>query len=141
MKRKLLLVFFLSLTAPVFAQVTFSPVNVGFPHIVIGGDPAGFNYATVLQVVNNNSISTTARLQLFADDGTPLLSLFDGVGPQSSLNLTLDSGAAKQIQITSNGAITGGWLQITYKPADAQTTLLIRLQSGNTLLTEVGVNP
>ncbi|PYS12026.1 MAG: hypothetical protein DMG15_15775 [Acidobacteria bacterium] len=68
-------------------QVTYPPVTIAFPHVVAGGDPNGPHYVTLLQIVNNNSASTTAHVALFSDSGSPLAVLFDGQGPDRLLAL------------------------------------------------------
>src|SRR5215831_11882422 len=106
MKKLLLLPLFLFFSAPVFAQVTFSPVTISFPHIDVGGDPAGLNYVTLIQAVNNNSADVNGHLTLFSDSGAPLSASFDGQPAASSLDFTLASGGTRQIQVSLNGAIT-----------------------------------
>jgi hypothetical protein len=132
---------FLALSAPAFSQVTFSSVNVLIPHVDVGGDPNGLNYVTVVQVVNDNSADTNGHLVLFADSGAPLSASFNGQTAQSTFDFTVPSGATKEFQISLNGAVTPGWMQITYTPSDAQTTVLIQYRSGTPVITEVGVNP
>src|SRR5262245_28789341 len=122
-------------------QVVSQPVTIDFPQIAIGGDAAGVNYVTLLQVVNNNSAATTGRLTLYADDGTGLTALFDGQGPQSSIDINLPAGQARQIRITTNGPLASGWMEIAYAPSDALTTVILQLRSGTTLLSEIGVQP
>jgi hypothetical protein len=140
-KIALLLPLLLLSTGLAFGQTTFYPVGVDFPQIAAGGDPAGVNYVTIIQAVNNNSFGTSAHLALFSDTGTPLSVLIDGQGPQSTLDFTLASGATRQIQLTANGAVTAGWMQITYFPSDAATTVILQFRSGTTLLSEVGIQP
>src|SRR4030095_9378113 len=74
-----------------FGQITYRTVPIAFPQIAIGGDPAGQNYVTVIQIVNNNSTSTTGHIALFADGGSALSAQFDGQSPQSTLDVTLAS--------------------------------------------------
>src|SRR5438067_9528697 len=105
----LLLLFFGDI---VFGQVTYSPVTIAFPQIAFGGDTGGANYVTLLQIVNNNSATTIGHLSLFSDSGSALPVLFDGQGPQSTIDITLESGQARQIQLTLNGSITAGWMEI-----------------------------
>lgn len=124
-----------------FGQTTSLPVPVNFPQIAIGGDASGVNYVTLLQLVNNNSSPTTGHLTLHADDGSGLAALFDGQGPQSSLDISMPAGQARLIQITTNGPVASGWLEITYSPSDALTTVILQLRTGTTLLSEVGVQP
>src|SRR5262249_46713449 len=126
--------------APAFAQVSFGSVAISFPHIVVGGDPGGLNYVTLIQMVNNNSATTNGHLTLFSESGTALSASFDGQAAASSLDFSLESGAARQIQVSLSGGITPGWVQITYTPSDAQTTLIIQYRSGASVLSEVGVN-
>ena len=57
--KKIGLVLLLIWPGIVFAQTTFVSTTVAFPHIVAGGDAGGINYVTLLQLVNNNSVSTT----------------------------------------------------------------------------------
>ena len=122
-------------------QATSTPVSVAFPQLAIGGDADGQNYVTIIQIVNNNSVPITGHIALFSDTGAALGVLFDGQGPQSTLDITLQSGATRQIQVTLNGAITAGWMAITYSPSDALTTVILQFRSGNILLSEVGVDP
>src|SRR5439155_26505957 len=81
-----------------FGQVTYLPVPIAFPQIAVGGDAGGQNYVTVLQIVNNNSYGTTGHLALYSDSGTALPALFDGQGPQSTMDIRLESGQTRQIQ-------------------------------------------
>ena len=140
MKRILLLVLLLS-SHSVFAQVTYVPVTIAFPQIVAGGDAGGQNYVTLVQVVNNNSSATTGHIALFGDNGSPLGVLFDGLGPQTSMDVKLDSGQSRQIQITLNGPVTAGWMTVAYTPSDVLTTVVLQFRSGTTLLSEIGVEP
>src|SRR5207302_2857071 len=140
MKKIALLLFLLSCDFA-FGQVTYVPVVVAFPQIAVGGDPGGQNYVTLLQVVNNNSSFTIGHIALFSDSGAPLAVLFDGQGPQSTMDVKLDSGQTRQIQITLTGIVTPGWMQITYSPSDALTTVILQFRSGTTLLSEIGVDP
>jgi hypothetical protein len=140
--KKITVLLLLLMSARVgYAQVQFNPVTVSVPQIAVGGDPGGLNYDTLVQLVNNNSSFTTAHIALFSDGGSPLSASFDGQAPVSTLDFALDSGVTRQIQITLSGAITAGWMQITYSPSDAQTTVIIQLRSGTSLLSEVGVDP
>src|SRR5207302_994310 len=99
------------------------------------------NYVTLVQLVNNNSASTTGHIALFSDSGAPLAVLFDGEGPQSTMDVQLDSGQTRQISLTLNSIVTPGWMDITYSPSDALTTVILQFRSGTTLLSEVGVDP
>ena len=134
----LLLLLFANLA---FGQGTSLPIFVDFPQIAVGGDAGGPNYVTLLQIVNNNSATTTGHLALYLDDGSQLAALFDGQGPQTSMDIPLASGESRQIQLTMNGAITTGWMEITYSPSDALTTVILQFRYGNTLLSEIGVPP
>src|SRR5262245_61702401 len=124
-----------------FGQVDFIPVPLAFPQIAVGGDADGQNYTTLVQVINNNSAAITGRLTLFSDSGSALALLFNGQGPQSTFDITLEPGEARQIQLTLNGPITAAWMQITYSPNDAWTAVILQFRSGTTLLSEVGVDP
>lgn len=124
-----------------FSQIVFQPVPLAFPQVAFGGDSEGQNYTTIVQIVNNNSASTTGRIALFSDSGSALAVLFDGQGPHSTRDITLAPGETRQIQLTLSGAITAGWMQITYSPSDALTTVILQFRSGATLLSEVGVDP
>ena len=139
MKRAVLLLFLISDVC--FGQATSLSIPVNFPQIAIGADASGVNYVTLLQVVNNNSAATTGHLTLHADDGSGLPALFDGQGPQSSLDIPLQTGQARLIKITTNGPVSSGWLEITYSPSDALTTVILQLRNGTALLSEVGVQP
>ena len=123
------------------AQVTYPPVTIAFPHVVAGGDPNGPHYVTLLQIVNNNSSSTTAHVALSSDSGSPVAVLFDDQGPQDTIDLKMDGGQSRQIQISIGGAITSGWMTITYSPCDALTTVILDSFSGPTLVSEIGVDP
>src|ERR1700719_233119 len=112
--KKIALLLLLLLTDSAFGQAGFYSVSIAFPQIAVGGDPGGQNYVTLIQIVNNNSSFTSAHLALFSDSGTPLSAVFDGGASQSTLDFTLDSGATRQIQLTLNGAVTAGWMEITY---------------------------
>src|SRR6267143_184472 len=139
--KKLAILLFLFCGDLAFGQVTYFPVTVDFPHIAVGGDPAGQNYVTLLQLVNNNSSVTNGHISLFSDSGAPLAVLIDGQGPQSTMDVNLASGQTRQIQITLNGIVTPGWMEITYSPSDALTTVILQFRSGPTLLSEIGVEP
>jgi hypothetical protein len=141
--KKIALLLLLLVTDSAFGQqVGFSSVPVAFPQIAVGGDPGSLNYVTLIQIVNNNSFGTTAHLALFSDSGAPLPVIFDGqAASQSTLDFTVQSGATRQIQLTLNGIVTAGWMQITYTPSDAQTQVILQYRSGTTLLSEIGVQP
>jgi hypothetical protein len=138
MKKTALLLFVLFCAAPAFAQV-FVPTNVWFPHLDIGGDPNGPHYVTLVQASNNTSSYTIGTLVVYSDSGTQLSASFDGQAPATSMQFTVNSGATRQIQISLNGAITPGWLQITYSPAPAETNVILQYLAGSTVLTEVGI--
>jgi hypothetical protein len=135
-----LLPLILLFSAPVFAQVSFGSDVISFPHIDVGGDPAGLNYVTLVQLVNNNSANIAGHLSLFSDSGAALSASFDGQAPSAALDFTIDSGATKQIQISLSGAITSGWMQVGFTPANAQTTVIIQYRAGTSVLSEVGVS-
>ena len=116
------------------------PHSVFSAGIAIGGESTGVNYVTLLQVVNNNSAPTTGHLTLHADDGSGLPALFDGQGPQSSIDIPLMTGQGRLITITTNGPVASV-LEISYSPSDALTTVILQLRNGTTLLSEVGVQP
>jgi hypothetical protein len=139
MKKTALLLFVLFCAVPAFAQLSFVPTNVWFPHLDIGGDPNGPHYVTLVQASNNTSSFTTATLVVYSDSGTQLSASFDGQAPATSLQFTVDSGATRQIQISLAGVITPGWLQITYSPAAAETNVILQYLSGSSVLTEVGI--
>src|SRR5439155_20146882 len=139
--RKLPLLLFLLYAKVAFGQVTYSAVTIAFPHIVAGGDPNGGHYVTLLQIVNNNSAATTGHVSMFSDSGTPLAVLFDTQGPQSTIDIKLDGGQSRQIQINLNGPVTAGWMTIVYSPSDALTTVLLDSLSRPKLHSEVGTEP
>ena len=124
-----------------FGQATYLPVPVAFAQIAVGGDAAGVNYDTLIQIVNNNSAAVTGHLALFSDSGSALAVSFDGQAPQSTLDMTLQSGETRQIRLTLDGPVTSGSMQITYSPADPLTTVILQFRSQTTLLSEVGVDP
>src|SRR5581483_855187 len=103
MKKTALLLFLLLCAAPGFAQTSFVPVTVQFPHIALGGDPSGLNYVTLLQVVNNNSSYSIGNISLYSDSGAALSASFDGGAPSTTFQFTVDSGVTRQIQISSSG--------------------------------------
>src|SRR5688572_588785 len=137
--RKTVLLLLLLFAPPAFGQETFLPVSVRFPQIAIGGDANGANYVTLLQIVNDNSAATTGHLTLYSDSGIALPALFDRQGPYSSVDISLAPGEARQLQLTLNGAVTAGWMEITWAPSDAVTTVILQFRSGTTLLSEIGV--
>ena len=139
--KKIVIALLLLCSGSAFGQSTFVAVTVGFPHIVAGGDPAGTNYITLLQLVNNNSASTTGHISLFSDSGSPLAVVFDGGAPQSTLDVHLAAGETRQIQMTLNGPVTAGWMTISYTPSGALTSVILQFRSGTTLLSEIGVDP
>ena len=97
MKKIALFLFLLFCAAPGFAQVSALPVTVQFPHIDVGGDPAGLNYVTIVQAVNNNSTFSLGRISLYSDSGAALSASFDGAAPAPTFDFTLDSGVTRQI--------------------------------------------
>jgi hypothetical protein len=123
-----------------FGQTTSTPVGIAYPQVAVGGDSGGQNYVTLIQMANNNSTTITGHITLFSDTGSPLSVLFDGDGPKSSLDVTLQGGEARQIQLSLNGALTAGWMYIEYSPSDALTSVILQFRSGTTLLSEVGVD-
>jgi hypothetical protein len=123
-----------------FGQAASIPVDVFFPHIAIGGDPGGQNFVTLIQIVNNNSADITGHLDLIAENGSALSAQIDG-DSQSTLDFTLASGQARQIQVTLDGDLTSGWMHIGYSPSDPLTTVILQYRSGTALLSEVGVDP
>src|SRR5262245_46725255 len=109
MKRSLLaLLLLLFSVGSAFGQATFIPVALDFPQIAIGGPATAQNYVTLIQMVNNNSASTTGRLALYSDNGSALAVLFDGQGPQATKDITLASGETRQVELTLDGPITAG---------------------------------
>src|SRR6185369_13007198 len=124
-----------------YGQAQFQGVSVAFPQIVVGGDPGSTNYVTIIQLVNNNSAATGADIALFGDSGSPLAVSFDGQTAQSTMHVTLNSGEARQIQLTLSGDITPGWLEIDYSPSDALASVILQLRSGTSIVSEVGVDP
>src|SRR5262245_26031250 len=114
MKKPLLLMLLLCANFAFSQQPPSIPVSVDFPQIAIGGDAAGANYATLLQVVNNNSVPTTGHVVLYANDGSRLAAVFDGQGPQTSIDIPLAAGQAREIRLTASGPVTAGWMEITY---------------------------
>ncbi|HEU5239023.1 MAG TPA: hypothetical protein VFU37_17970 [Pyrinomonadaceae bacterium] len=124
-----------------YGQVQFQGTGVAFPQIVVGGDLGATNYVTIIQLVNNNSASTAAHIALFGDTGSPLAVSFDGQSPQATMDVTLASGEARQIQLTLSGDITPGWLLTTYTPSDALATVILQLRAGSSIVSEVGVAP
>src|SRR2546426_11950210 len=93
-----------------WGQFTSPPVTIAFPHVVAGGDPNGPHFVTLLQIVNNNSASITAHVALSSDSGSPVAVLFDDQGPQGTIDLKMDGGQSRQIQISISGAITSRWM-------------------------------
>lgn len=139
MKKTALLLFVLFCAAPAFAQLTFTPTNVWFPHMDMGGDPGGLHYVTLVQAANNTSSFSIGTLVVYSDSGTQQSVSFDGQAPATSLQFTLNSGATRQIQISATGSITAGWVQITYSPAASETNVILQYLSGSSVLTEVGI--
>src|ERR1043166_5727894 len=117
MKRLIFIVLLLSVQ-PLFGQTINNTDYIAFPQIAVGGDSAGQNYTTLIQIVNNNSSYTSAHLTLYSDGGSPLSVLIDGQGPQSSFDFQMEAGEARQIQLTLNGAVTAGWMEISYNPSE-----------------------
>ena len=122
MKKAALFLSVLFCVAPAFAQVGFRSTNVWFPNMGVGGDPAGLHYVTLVEASNNTSSFLTGSLTVYSAGGTAMNVSFDGQAPAASLNFELDSGVVRQIQISSTGAITQGWIQIAYTPNLAATT-------------------
>jgi hypothetical protein len=141
MKKTILILLLLSADFAFGQQTASIPVTVDFPQIAIGGDSADANYVTLLQIVNNNSIATTGHLALYTNDGSALAALIDGQGPQTTMDISLAPGQARQIQLTASGPITSGWMEITYSPSDALTTVILQFRTGATLRSEIGIQP
>jgi hypothetical protein len=118
-----------------------SPQRAGFPQIAVGGDPAGLHFVTVVQIVNNNSTPTTARFDLFSDAGTAFPVLFDGTGSAAAMEVTLQPGEARQVDMRRTTGLASGWMRVTYTPSPALTVVLLQYYLGTTLLSEVGVAP
>src|SRR5262249_49316638 len=131
---------FVLVSSAAFGQGTYNPVNIGFPQVAVGGDPGSDNYATLIQIVNNNSVAVTGHLTLFADSGSALPVLLDSQGPQAAWDVSVGPGQARQVQLSLNGPVTSGWLLIRYSPADALTTAIIQYRTGDVLRSEVGVD-
>src|SRR5262245_7965530 len=139
--RKTILMLLLCANFAFGQQLSSIPVNVDFPQITIGGDAGGANYVTLLQVVNNNSIPTTGHVVLYSNGGSGLAALFDGQGPQTSIDISLAAGQAREIRLTASGPVTPGWMEITYSPAPALTTVILQFRFGVALRSEVGIQP
>src|SRR5438552_9295135 len=135
--KKIGLVLLLVCPGIVFAQTTFVATTVAFPHVVAGGDPGGVNYVTLVQLVNNNSVATTGHMSVFGDNGSPLNVLFDGQGPLSTLDIKLDPGQTREIQLSLTGPVTAGWMKISFTPSNALTTVILQFRSGTTLFSEI----
>jgi len=135
----------LLLAVPHFAfgqSATFVAVPpLAFPQIAIGGDPLGTHYVTFLRVVNNTSAPTIAHVELFSDTGSAFYALVDGAGPMSTFDVSFVAGETAQVAISSTGEVAAGWMKVTYSPAVALTSVLVQYLSGNTLLSQVGVDP
>src|SRR5262245_7762452 len=123
MRRAALLLFILLCAVPTFAQVSYLPVTVQFPHIVVGGDPGSLNYLTVVQAVNNNSTFSLGHIALFSDTGAAMSASFDNGAPASTFDFVMDSGTTRQIVISSTGPIGVGWMSLIYNNSDAATTV------------------
>jgi hypothetical protein len=78
---------------------------------------------------------------LYANDGSGLPALFDGQGPLTSVDISLAAGQAREIRLTANGPVMPGWMEITYSPAPALTTVILQFRIGTALRSEVGIQP
>ena len=141
MRKAAFLLFAFFCAAPAFAQVGFKSTNVWFPNMDVGGDPNGLRYVTLVEASNNTSSFSTGVLTVYSATGTAMPVSFDGQAPAASLNFEMDSGVVRQIQISSTGEITQGWIQITYTPNLAETTVIAQYLGGSSILSEVGINP
>lgn len=141
MRKTVSWLFVLFCAAPTFAQVGFQSKNVWFPNLDVGGDPGGLHYVTLVEASNTTSSFLTGVLTVYSADGTAMSVSFDGQAPEASLSFELDSGVARQIEISSTGDITQGWMQITYTPNLAETTVIVQYLAGSSILSEVGINP
>lgn len=112
-----------------------------FPQIAVGGNANSWHFVTIVQMVNNNSSSTTAHAELISDAGTAFPVLIDGAGPQSTADITLSPGASRQLRLTRTGTLVSGWLRVTYSNNQALTAVLLQYRNGNSLVSEVGVDP
>jgi hypothetical protein len=139
--KKIALVLFLLIANSAYGQSTYFTISVAFPQVAFGGDESGDNYVTILQALNNNSVPITGHLELFSDSGAALAVLLEGQGPQSTWDISLAAGEARQIQLTLNGPVTAGWMVITYSPSDALTTVVLQYRNAGALRSEVGVEP
>lgn len=141
MKKTALLLFVLLCAAPAFAQVGYLAQNAWFPNVDVGGDPNGLHYVTLAQVSNNTSSFITGVITVYSASGAILPVSYDGAAPASTDNFELDAGLTKQIQVSLSGGITQAWMQITYSPNLAETTVIVQYLAGSSVLTEVGINP
>jgi hypothetical protein len=141
MRKAALFLFLLFCAAPSFAQVGFRSSNVWYPNMDVGGDPGGLHYVTLVEASNNTSSFLTGVLTVYSAGGTAMEVSFDGQAPAASLNFELDSGVVRQIQVSSAGDITQGWIQITYTPNLAETTVIVQYLAGSSILSEVGISP
>ncbi len=135
------LVLLLAFPHVVFGQAAFVSVPVAFPQIAVGGDPLGSHYVTFLQVVNNTSAFTNGHVDLLSDAGGAFPALIDGEGPMSAFDVSLGPGETVQVAISSSDPVASGWMKVTYSPSVALTSVLVQYLSGNTLLSQVGVDP
>lgn len=135
----------LLLTLPRLASgqsATFVSVPpLAFPQIAIGGDPLGSHYVTFLQVVNNTSAPTNGHVELLSNSGAAFSALVDGAGPMSAFDISLGPGETVQVALSSGGDEASGWMKVAYSPAVVLTSVLLQYLSGNTLLSQVGVDP
>src|SRR5262249_44118256 len=127
MRVSALVILLLSATVA-FGQTASIPEAFVVPQVAIGGDADGLNYVTLLQLANNNSATINGRLAILSDTGTAVSAIFDGQAPQTTLDITLASGEARQIQITFSGIITAGSLVMTFSPAGPLATVILQVR-------------
>ncbi len=79
-----------------------------FPQVADGG-----GYKTNFILVNSTSNSTTARLDFFASDGTPLILPIGGV-PRTSIDVPLSvRGVARVVTDGTSSGVKVGWVRVT----------------------------
>ena len=57
------------------------------------------------------------------------------------MDIPLAGGQAREIRLTTSRPVTPGWMEITYSPAAALTTVILQFRFGATLRSEVGIQP
>jgi hypothetical protein len=118
-------------TIPVFVDETAT--NLYFPQVADGN-----SYRTNLILMNPQETGTTARLEFYRSDGTPLSVSINGIS-RSSHDLPLPArGVAHFFTDGGSADLNVGWIKAT-SPAAILGSSIFQTRAGNRTLSEAGV--